>query len=164
MVDVGDDRDVAQIVSRGWEIAAGHRLKVLVLARGAGLQGFSRVEQPLLRMLDLRSSNRSAVLDLALGAQQDEAGIVGVNGEDDGVVSTERADDLGADERLGIFEGNRNGRLAVAATAEREGEERGGPACARVRLDGRHARDDEVQLLDLLGRLHPPVVPGRVVS
>ena len=83
-----------------------------------------------------------------------------VDGEDDRFVArSESADDLGADERFGVLERERDRGLTVAAAAELERQQRRVAARAGMGGGGTHARDDEVELLDLLRRLHDRRVP-----
>jgi len=86
---------------------------------------------------------------------------VRVDGEDDGVVATERTDDLRADERLCVLERDRNGRLPGAAATEVEREQGGVTPRTRMRGRRRHARDGEIELLDLLRGLHAPCCAQR---
>ena len=100
--------------------------------------------------------------DLAVGTDQDETGIVGVHSEHDRVLVALRADHLATDELAGFAECDRHRRLSRAAAAEIECEECRRAACSRVGCDGRHACDDEVELLDRLGGLHASRASRRV--
>jgi hypothetical protein len=95
-----------------------------------------------------------AVLDLALRREQDEAVEVGVRAEHEHLVGVEGADDLTAHElvRPRARDGDRALALPAAAEVDREEERR--RARSRVVVGSDDPADDQLELLEILGRTH----------
>jgi ADP-ribosylglycohydrolase len=88
--------------------------------------------------------HEGAVLDLAIGAEQDEAGGVRPCREDERFVAAQHDDDLRAFELLALVRAALDGRLDLAARAEVDPQQVRGRPRAGVFLGGDDAADQEL--------------------
>src|SRR5205814_9807587 len=91
-----------------------------------------------------RLCDDGSVLDLAVGAEQDDAGAVGARGDDVRLVAVHRDDDLQADELVALVGAALDRRLALAARSEGDTKEVGRRPRAGMVVHGDDPADDEV--------------------